>query len=44
MKHLSARILGIVLQSLVLGFLLFSAILQLAALSAGARIFRYQGF
>lgn len=39
-----ARQLGIWLQGLTLGFLLFIAIVQLLALSSGARLFDYQGF
>lgn len=36
--------LGIGLQSTLLGALLFWAILELTALTSGARIFQYQGF
>ncbi len=39
-----AKWLGIALQSLVLGILLFWAIVELLSLSQAARIFRYQGF
>ncbi len=39
-----ARLLGIVLRSIVLGTLLFVAILGLLELSSVSRIFRYQGF
>ena len=38
------RILGVVCQSLVLGSLLFLALVSLVALSTGARVFQYQGF
>lgn len=40
----AARVLGIVVQALVLGYLLFFAILQLMATIGGAAVFRYQGF
>lgn len=40
----SARWLGIVLQGVILGTLLFLAITQLLGLHQGARVFRYQGF
>lgn len=39
-----AKRLGIWVQGLVLGMLLFIAIIQLLALSSGARLFDYQGF
>ncbi|MDM8559129.1 hypothetical protein [Candidatus Parabeggiatoa sp. HSG14] len=39
-----ARLLGITLQALVLGILLFIAIGQLVALETDARIFLYQAF
>lgn len=39
-----ARWIGICLQAIVLGTMLFLAVVQLAALTTGARIFRYQGF
>ncbi len=39
-----ARLLGVVLRSLILGTLLFIALLGLLELSSAARIFRYQGF
>jgi hypothetical protein len=38
------RALGIALQALVLGVLLFFAIVALIGLNTGARIFQYQGF
>ena len=38
------RLLGIVLQALVLGVFLFLAVGRLVGLEAGARIFRYQAF
>lgn len=41
---LFARWLGIFVQAMVLGYLLFFAILRLMALSEGAKLFRYQGF
>ena len=39
-----ARLAGICLQGLVLGLLLFLALMKLLALESGARVFRYQGF
>lgn len=39
-----ARAAGIVFQSVVLGYLLFFAVLQLMATIGGAAVFRYQGF
>ena len=39
-----ARWTGIALQGLVLGALLFLALMKLFSLQAGARVFRYQGF
>jgi hypothetical protein len=39
-----AKWLGIALQSLVLGTLLFWAIVELLSITQAARIFRYQGF
>jgi len=39
-----ARLLGITLQALVLGTLLFVAVGQLVALKTDARIFFYQAF
>lgn len=39
-----SRMLGIVIQAVVLGTLLFLAVGQLVGLEAGARIFRYQAF
>ena len=42
--HRWARRLGIGLQAVVLGTLLFLALLGLAALTTGATVFRYQGF
>jgi len=39
-----ARCLGVLLQALILGSLLFLALGQLLALGADARIFRYQAF
>jgi hypothetical protein len=38
------RLLGIALQALVLGTLLFLALVNLIAMGEGARIFRYQNF
>ena len=38
------RLLGIVCQSVVLGTLLFIALMKLIALSTGTRVFLYQGF
>ena len=39
-----ARALGIVVQAVVLGVLLFYALGWLLGMETGARIFRYQGF
>lgn len=39
-----AKWLGIVVQAIVLGVLLFFALGELAGLEGGARIFRYQAF
>lgn len=39
-----ARLAGVALQAMVLGSLLFLAVVEMAALTTGARIFRYQGF
>ena len=49
MKRMSRRertawALGVLLQGIVLGSLLVVALLNLSALTTGARIFRYQGF
>lgn len=38
------RLIGMWVQGLVLGVLLFFALSELLRLSSGARIFRYQGF
>jgi len=38
------RALGVLLQALILGSLLFFALVNLLATSGGARIFRYQNF
>jgi hypothetical protein len=35
---------GVSLQGVILGVLLFLALCDLVSISAGARIFRYQGF
>ena len=35
---------GAVLQGLVLGLLVFAAVIQLLALAGDLRVFRYQGF
>jgi hypothetical protein len=39
-----ARALGVLLQAIVLGVLLFTSIGSLVALEADARVFRYQAF
>jgi len=39
-----AKTIGIILQGLILGILLFFAVVGLLALQGGARLFRYQGF
>ena len=38
------RILGIAVQALILGSLLYLAIFRLAGAVGGARVFQYQGF
>ncbi|MCB1749633.1 MAG: hypothetical protein KDK06_20845 [Gammaproteobacteria bacterium] len=43
-EHGRARRIGAVVQGLVLGVLLAVALVQLAVMSTGAAIFRYQGF
>ncbi len=40
----AARVAGMIVQALVLGYLLSFAILQLMATATGAAVFRYQGF
>lgn len=40
----AARILGSIVQAVVIGYLLFFAILELMATIGGAAVFRYQGF
>lgn len=42
--NLPARPTGILLQGIILGILLFLALLVMASLDEGMRIFRYQGF
>jgi hypothetical protein len=44
MNPARAALLGKLLQGLLLGLLLFVALTNLLLLTAGARIFRYQGF
>ena len=39
-----ARLLGIAVQALCLGTLLFLAVCKMVSLESGARVFRYQGF
>ena len=39
-----AKTLGIITQGIVLGSLLFLALIRLMAVSEGARVFQYQGF
>jgi len=38
------RMLGIAIQSLFLGTLLFLAVMKLIALRSGAQVFHYEGF
>ncbi len=38
------RWIGVVLQAVVLGLLLFIALVRLAGMVGGARVFQYQGF
>lgn len=38
------RIIGILLRAIALGVMLFMAIMKLAAIQSGARVFQYQGF
>jgi len=40
----AARVAGACVQGLVLGVLLFFAVMRLLSLSTGARVFRYEGF
>ena len=39
-----ARVAGIAIQALVLGYLLFIAVMRMVAIDSGATVFRYQGF
>lgn len=39
-----ARLAGIAIQALVLGYLLFIAVMRMVAIDSGATVFRYQGF
>lgn len=39
-----ARASGVLVQSVIMGYLLFFAILKLMATIGGAAVFRYQGF
>ncbi len=38
------RIIGVALQALILGTLLFVALVRLIGVAGGARVFQYQGF
>lgn len=38
------RWIGIVMQALIVGLLLFVALVRLAGMVGGARVFQYQGF
>jgi len=38
------RILGITVQAIVVGTLLFVAVFRLAGIMGGARVFQYEGF
>ena len=40
----SGRILGVITQAVVIGVLLFLAIVSLLGVGSGATVFRYQGF
>ena len=44
MTHRLARAAGVLLQAVILGYLLFFAIMRLVAMGSGATVFRYQGF
>lgn len=44
MDETNARRLGAVMQGLLLGPLLFLALVELFAMAQGAGVFRYQGF
>ncbi len=44
MKIQLARAAGILVQGIILGTLLFLALLKLSVLQSGGRIFYYQGF
>ena len=39
-----AHAAGVVTQAVVLGYLLFFAVMRLLAIDSGATVFRYQGF
>lgn len=39
-----ARLAGIAVQAALLGYLLFIAVMRMAAVESGATVFRYQGF
>ena len=38
------RWIGIILQAVIIGLLLFLALVRLAGMVGGARVFQYQGF
>ena len=40
----AARLCGAVLQGIVLGLLLFAALVELFSVASGARVFRYENF
>ena len=44
MSPRQARLLGRIVQGLVLGLLLFLAVTQLIAMAGGTGVFRYEGF
>ena len=44
MSNTLARLAGIAVQSAVLGYLLFIAVMRMVAVESGATVFRYQGF
>lgn len=39
-----AHAAGVLIQAVVLGYLLFFAVMRLLAIDSGATVFRYQGF
>ncbi len=44
MRRSFPRLAGALLQALVLGYLLFAAVMRMSAVESGATVFKYQGF